>query len=67
MAGKTSIEWSEAVWNPAVGCTRVSAGCDNCYAFRLHDQRYAANKRVAQELGYVSALQGVLPLEVPGT
>jgi len=28
----TKIEWTEATWNPAVGCTKVSAGCQNCYA-----------------------------------
>lgn len=30
---KTSkIEWTEATWNPSIGCTKVSAGCKNCYA-----------------------------------
>ena len=29
---KTSIAWSEMVWNPVTGCTQVSPGCDNCYA-----------------------------------
>lgn len=29
---KTAIEWSDKVWNPVTGCTRVSAGCDKCYA-----------------------------------
>ena len=28
----SKIEWTEATWNPVVGCSRVSAGCDNCYA-----------------------------------
>ncbi|GGI55940.1 DUF5131 family protein [Winogradskyella haliclonae] len=36
---KTKIEWTEATWNPTTGCTKVSAGCKNCYAetmsFRL--------------------------------
>jgi protein gp37 len=45
MSGATSIEWATKVWNPTVGCTRVSAGCDNCYAFKLHDQRHIAWKR----------------------
>jgi protein gp37 len=35
------------VWNPTTGCTRVSAGCDNCYAFALHDKRYASNLKAA--------------------
>lgn len=32
MAGDSSIEWTEATWNPTTGCTRVSPGCRNCYA-----------------------------------
>ncbi len=35
MAGKTSIEWTDATWNPVRGCSRVSKGCDNCYAERI--------------------------------
>jgi len=27
----TKIEWTEQTWNPTVGCTKVSAGCKNCY------------------------------------
>jgi protein gp37 len=26
------IEWTEATWNPVTGCTKVSPGCDHCYA-----------------------------------
>lgn len=29
------IEWTEATWNPVTGCTKISAGCKNCYAERL--------------------------------
>ncbi len=32
MADNTTIEWSDTTWNPMLGCTRVSAGCDRCYA-----------------------------------
>jgi protein gp37 len=31
----TNIEWTDATWNPVRGCSRVSAGCDNCYAMRF--------------------------------
>jgi len=31
----TKIEWCEKVWNPVTGCTRVSAGCDHCYAVAM--------------------------------
>lgn len=32
---KTKIEWADRVWNPTVGCRRVSEGCRNCYAERM--------------------------------
>lgn len=35
MAVGSGIEWTEATWNPVTGCTKVSAGCLNCYAERL--------------------------------
>jgi protein gp37 len=28
----TKIEWTEATWNPTIGCTKVTTGCKNCYA-----------------------------------
>ncbi len=31
---ETSIEWTDAVWNPVRGCARVSPGCEHCYAER---------------------------------
>ena len=34
MAG-SSIEWTDATWNPVTGCDRTSPGCDNCYALTL--------------------------------
>jgi protein gp37 len=32
MSTKTSIEWTEQTWNPATGCTKISPGCEHCYA-----------------------------------
>jgi protein gp37 len=32
MSATTKIEWTDATWNPVTGCTKVSEGCDNCYA-----------------------------------
>lgn len=42
--GDTKISWTRKVWNPTVGCTKVSKGCDACYAFALHDLRHEAWK-----------------------
>ena len=32
MADTTNIEWADSTWNPWIGCSAVSPGCDNCYA-----------------------------------
>jgi protein gp37 len=32
MSDRSAIEWTEATWNPVTGCSKVSTGCDNCYA-----------------------------------
>ena len=28
----TKIEWTDKTWNPVTGCSKISAGCVNCYA-----------------------------------
>lgn len=35
MAANSSIEWTEATWNPVTGCTKISPGCKHCYAERM--------------------------------
>lgn len=35
MAIDSAIEWTEATWNPTTGCTKISPGCQNCYAATL--------------------------------
>src|ERR1700733_437808 len=32
MSQSSRIEWTEATWNPSVGCTKISPGCKHCYA-----------------------------------
>ena len=32
MSQASRIEWTEATWNPTVGCTKISPGCKHCYA-----------------------------------
>lgn len=39
----TGIEWTDATWNPTVGCTKVSPGCDHCYA-ETFVNRFAGSK-----------------------
>ena len=42
MPDRSAIEWTDATWNPTTGCTRVSAGCDHCYAARMSVRLRAA-------------------------
>ncbi len=42
---KTKIQWAETVWNPTIGCTRVSEGCRNCYAERMAVRLVAMGRR----------------------
>lgn len=44
MALGSTIEWTQATWNPVTGCTKVSAGCKNCYAERMSKRLKAMGK-----------------------
>lgn len=67
MSDKTAISWTDATWSPLVGCTKVSAGCDNCYAIRtahrmtanpnpLVSQAYAGTEAGGEWTGRVNLL-----------
>jgi protein gp37 len=54
MANNSSIEWTEATWNPVAGCTVISPGCTNCYAMRMAHRlelmgqpKYAGTTRIS--------------------
>lgn len=38
MSDRSGIEWTDATWNPITGCSKISAGCDNCYAQRFSER-----------------------------
>ena len=38
MSDNSAIEWTDATWNPVTGCTKISRGCDNCYAERFSER-----------------------------
>ncbi len=38
MAQPSTIEWTDATWNPVTGCTKIGPGCDNCYAERFAER-----------------------------
>jgi protein gp37 len=51
MSDKSKIEWTEATWNPVTGCTKVSAGCDHCYA-ETFAERWRGTPGHAYENGF---------------
>ena len=38
MGEVSEIEWTDATWNPVTGCTKISAGCENCYAYTFAER-----------------------------
>jgi protein gp37 len=38
MSDKSTIEWTDATWNPVTGCSKISPGCKNCYAERFAER-----------------------------
>ena len=38
MSTLSKIEWTDATWNPVTGCTKITRGCDNCYAERFAER-----------------------------
>jgi protein gp37 len=63
MAGDSSIEWTEATWNPVTGCTMISPGCAHCYAERMA-RRLRAMGQHSYRNGFQLTLQPQV-LEVP--
>lgn len=52
MASNSSIEWTEATWNPVTGCTKISPGCKHCYA-----ERMAKRLRAMGQANYANGFQ----------
>ncbi len=51
MSQHSDIEWTDATWNPVQGCTRVSPGCDHCYA-ETFAERFRGVKGHPYEQGF---------------
>lgn len=51
MSDRSSIEWTQATWNPTTGCDRISAGCDHCYALTLAKRLKAMGSAKYQQDG----------------
>jgi protein gp37 len=51
MSDRSAIEWTEASWNPATGCSKVSPGCAHCYA-ETFSERFRGVPRHPYEQGF---------------
>jgi protein gp37 len=51
MSDRSSIEWTDATWNPVRGCTKISPGCQHCYA-ETFAERFRGVPRHPYELGF---------------
>lgn len=66
----TKIEWTDETWNPTTGCTRVSAGCDHCYAVPMTRRLAGMGQKKYQGLVGKGHFNGVVKchedaLEIP--
>lgn len=64
----SKIQWTDETWNPTVGCTRVSPGCEHCYAERVaHRGMQEAHRGLTTERGRWNGSVKLLPdrLEQP--
>lgn len=52
MAVNSSIEWTKSTWNPVTGCTKISPGCQHCYA-----ERMAVRLRAMRQPNYVDGFK----------
>lgn len=65
MAQASTIEWTEATWNPVVGCRKVSSGCAHCYAERMAKRLaamaaadLAADRNPGKKAAYLNVING---------
>jgi protein gp37 len=54
----TKIEWADETWNPVLGCSKISAGCANCYAIRhVHRMAGNPNPKIADATSWLTVLE----------
>jgi DNA repair photolyase len=60
---ETSIEWTDATWNPVAGCAVISAGCTNCYAMQMAARLEAMGSEKYRGLTRRSGKRAVCPYQ----
>lgn len=62
MSQKSKIEWTEATWNPTLGCSKKSPGCKNCYAIRVvHRLAGNPNTKISSANAGLTVIQNGAP------
>lgn len=62
MSENSKIEWTDAIWNPVLGCDKISPGCENCYAIRTAWRlQHNPNPKVKAAFEGLTVLQGGQP------
>lgn len=61
----TNIAWTDETWNPTHGCSKVSAGCDNCYAERISNRFNITEDRWTPENAADNVVEKPHKLEEP--
>lgn len=56
--GETSIEWTNATWNPVRGCSVISPGCTNCYAMGQAHRYSGIAKKTGKQLPFYGLTRG---------
>lgn len=59
MSDKTGIQWTDATWNPSIGCRRVSRGCEACYAEKQAKRIVAMSRGRGERSPYEDVVQMV--------
>lgn len=63
MGDNSAIEWTDATWNWASGCTKISPGCQNCYMYRLYPRlKLMGNRRYQASPDVVTIHEDLLNL-----
>src|SRR5712691_5843590 len=62
MSDKSEIEWTDSTWNPVRGCTKITPGCDHCYAATFAE-RFRGVKGHPYEQGFDLRLVPEKPTE----
>jgi protein gp37 len=61
----SKIEWTDKVWNPVTGCTKVSQGCKNCYAERVFPRAYGTERKFTDVRSHPERLDAPLHWKKP--